>query len=470
MQLDLFDVMYERFMFEQNKPIKALTLFSGIGFQEMGMDLAEIPYEMVGTSEIDKFAILSYAAVHTDYLKLRNDYNFPKKEVMVDHLQKRNIGINLKTWKQTITNSTNEETVKDFYLASILNKNFGDVSKLKGKDIESEIDLLTYSFPCTDLSKAGQQAGLSRDTRSGLVYEVLRLLYELKETDNLPKVLIMKNVIDLIQVKFVDEWNKIALEIEQMGYTNFTQELNGRDYGIAQNRRRVFMVSVLGEYNYVKPKPFKLEKRLKDYLEHVVDESYYLSEKMLKFFEENTRKNKEKGNGFKFSPTDGSDVAKTITTRSGSRMDDNFLVIPEATKAGFDKAYDGDGIYLNRPHQKRGVVQKGMIQTLKTSSNDVGVVVGRLPLRIRKLTPHETGRLMGMQDCQINKQAEVTSKGQMYKQHGNGIIAQVIGFIVGNMYYEDYETLKQIILKNSFTWLKKEEKWRTSGVKKTLRY
>ena len=145
MQIDLFDVLYDDFKFTQ--PLRTITLFSGIGFQEMGMDLAEIPYEMIGTSEIDKFAILSYAAIHTDCLKIRNVYNFPSKEIMLKHLQDRNIGINLKTHNQTITNSTNEETVKDYYLASVLNKNLGDISKVKCGDLAERIDLLTYSFP-----------------------------------------------------------------------------------------------------------------------------------------------------------------------------------------------------------------------------------------------------------------------------------------------------------------------------------
>lgn len=145
MQLDLFDILYEDFRFKE--PIRTITSFSGIGFQEMGMDLAEIPHILLSTIEIDKYAMLSYAAVHTDYLELRDDYEFPDKETMVKHLQERNIGINIKTWKQTITMSTNDETVKDFYLAAILNNNMGDISKVKGGDLAERIDLFTYSFP-----------------------------------------------------------------------------------------------------------------------------------------------------------------------------------------------------------------------------------------------------------------------------------------------------------------------------------
>jgi len=345
------------------------------------------------------------------------------------------------------------------------------------------------------LSKAGQQAGLSCGTRSGLVYEVLRILYELKEQDNLPKVLIMENVIDLIQVKFVDEWNKIALEIEQLGYTNFTQELNGRDYGIAQNRRRVFMVSILGDHNYNFPQKMELEYKLKDYLEQVVDEKYYLSDNLIKTFNTDHPRHKRK-HKFKRNqkPIDYDGYANTITTRETNVVDSTFIKVPEATKQGYALAKDVDGIYINRPHQKRGVVQDGMIQTIKANSNDIGVVVDSVQaaeqrtdeglryfkdnlmgtlratdaggdkrvveqpnLKIRKLTPKETGRLMGMQDHQINKQLQVTSRAQSYKQHGNGIIAQVIGFIIGMMWYEDEQELKEVVMKNSFQW-KKEDK------------
>lgn len=332
--------------------------------------------------------------------------------------------------------------------------------------------------------------------------------------NNLPKVLIMENVIDLIQVKFIDEWNKIALEIEQLGYTNFTQELNGRDYGIAQNRRRVFMVSILGDYNYNFPQKMELEYKLKDYLEQVVDEKYYLSDKMMDYLNSDHPKHKRK-HKFKKNqkPMNYKGVANAITTRETSVVDSTFIKVPEATKQGYALAKDGGGVYINRPHQKRGVVQDGMIQTIKTGANDVGVVVdakrelanrmiesgnfkpydmvrhsytnNRMEdldrkegennisatlttrpdtlgvvepkenyLRIRKLSPRETARLMGMQDYQFDKQIQVTSNAQAYKQHGNGIVAQVIGMIVGMMWYESENGLRDIVNKNSHTWIK----------------
>ena len=361
--MNIFELLNERYIMPE-KP-KLFEAFAGIGCQRLAFKRLGIEVDMVGISEIDKYAIQSYMAIHGE------------------------------------------------------TKNFGSIC-----DIQSlpEIDVFTWSFPCTDLSKAGKQKGLT-NTRSGLVYEVLRILHN---TEQKPKVLIMENVVDLVQTKFIREFQAIQVELEQMGYTNYTQTLNGKDYGVAQNRDRVFMVSILGEYYYEFPQPFKLEKRLKDYLEDEVDEKYYLSDKMLNFFVENSIKNEEKGNGFRFKPKEETDLANCITTLNGNRMDDNFIaepirlgglyddekgkhqagsiwhkdgisptidtaqgghrqpfiVVPEDTQKGYAEAYDGDGVYINRPHQKRGVVQNQMIQTLKTSGNDVGVVVHDIPQKV----------------------------------------------------------------------------------------
>jgi DNA-methyltransferase (dcm) len=219
-QTNLFEMLHPRFLFPKNHKIRLFESFAGIGCQKMGLERATPNFEVVGISEIDKYAIKSYEAMHGSA------------------------------------------------------KNFGDITKIKGADLP-EIDIFTYSFPCTDLSKAGKQKGLNQ-TRSGLVYEVLRILAETKDNNNLPKVLIMENVIDLIQVKFIKQFQEIQFELEQMGYSNYTLVMNAKDYGVAQNRQRVFMVSILGDYYYKEPQPFPLRRRLKDYLESNVNKKYYL--------------------------------------------------------------------------------------------------------------------------------------------------------------------------------------------------
>lgn len=545
-KMNLFEYIYPRFYFDKTKPIRLFEAFSGVGCQAMALKRITDNYELVGFSEIDKPAIQSYEAIHGEV------------------------------------------------------RNYGDITKM------TEIppcDIFTWSFPCTDLSKAGKQKGLD-GTRSGLVYEVLRLLRDTAEfvpfhrhipkhskiisvgyteyyqpipnTSKLPKVLIMENVVDLVQVKFVNAFNEIQAELEQLGYTNYNEVLNAKDYGIPQNRERVFMVSILKDeenehYSYDFPEPKKLELRLKDMLEDEVDEKYYLSEKALEGLQKTTfncaklesRTEDENGimpticardykdpklvkvaqlDGFESSGRiyDENGLAPTINTMGGGQrepkiaiktwndetkayktkeddmprdriyledsvgftittnesqmpsiiqkargynkggihkecppitsnsfQENNFVAIPEATKKGYAEAHDGDGVYLNRPHQKRGVVQKDMIQTLKTSGDDIGVVVAaeirtdegirtfddnnmgalrttgscgdkaiielssRNNLRIRKLSPKECWRLMGISDDDFNKaKASGMSNSQLYKQAGNGIVVNVFEAIL----------------------------------------
>jgi DNA (cytosine-5)-methyltransferase 1 len=169
--------------------------------------------------------------------------------------------------------------------------NLGSICNFKGEDLEivdtdSFTYLLTYSFPCQDLSVAGKRKGMSKgdNTRSGLLWEVERLL---NEVENLPQVLLMENVPQVISdanIKDFQLWQKF---LEEKGYSNYTEILNAKDYGVAQNRERCFMVSLLGEWNYNFPKPIPLTKTMKDYLEDEVDEKYYINnEKAQKLIDE----------------------------------------------------------------------------------------------------------------------------------------------------------------------------------------
>ena len=143
------------------------------------------------------------------------------------------------------------------------------------------------------------------------------------------------------------------------------------DYGIPQTRDRVFIVSIKGDYKYEYHKPFELTTRLKDYLEDEVDEKYYLSDKQVKQIASWNAYQDPLANA-----KDEEDISmQTITAKGNTSMNSSMLLIKEATKKGYAEATDGDGVYINRPHQKRGVVQKDKIQTIKTQTNDIGVVV-----------------------------------------------------------------------------------------------
>lgn len=439
-QTDLFDHLYPRFFFPKDRPIRVVELFSGIGFQRMGIELAEIPHEVIATSEIDKNAIKAYEAIHGE------------------------------------------------------NPNLGNVVLLRGHQLPPKIDLLTYSFPCTNLSKAGKQEGLSSDekpnnlakalksmnhedfiawldtedyrqhqidfqgTDSSLVYEVWRLLHELYDLKRLPKVLLMENVVDLIQSKFIKEFNVIQTGIEEFRYSNYTQKLNAKKYGIAQNRDRVFMASFLGEWNYNFPKPFELTTRLKDYLVKNVDEKYYLSQEQI----EKMQNAKYESMGIdRVNECDG--VVNTITTMVGGNREPKIFEpltnYSQQSREGQKAEWSDISFTLSARDYKdpKLVAEPLPIEQLKKLYPTRGIVELRNSAYwIRKLTPQETGRLMGMNGEQINRQLATVSNSQDYKQDGNGIVAQVIALIVGMMYYEDEKELRRIVMGNSHTWMKEK--------------
>lgn len=160
-----------------------------------------------------------------------------------------------------------------------------DITKVHSDDLgicdtEHFTYLLTYSFPCTDLSVAGKQAGMSKGsgTRSGLLWEVERILKEVKESNGeLPQILFMENVPQVHGSKNMADFQKWIDFLESLGYVNYWQDLNAKNYGVAQNRNRTFMFSFFGDYTYKFPQPIPLEKKLKDYLEDDVDERYYIN-------------------------------------------------------------------------------------------------------------------------------------------------------------------------------------------------
>lgn len=224
-QLDIFDVTFPKFQID--KPIRLIELFAGIGSQSMALRDLGADFEHYRVVEFDRFAIASYNAIHgTEF----------------------------------------EPT---------------DITKISGADLgitdtDKYCYIMTYSFPCQDLSVAGKQKGMTKGsgTRSGLLWEVERLL---NEVENLPQALLMENVPQVHSQANMPDFQKWIDFLSSKGYSNYWQDLNAKDYGVAQNRDRCFMVSILGEYNYKFPQPIPLEKTMKDYIEDEVDEKYYIN-------------------------------------------------------------------------------------------------------------------------------------------------------------------------------------------------
>lgn len=212
--------------YTEQKPLRLIELFAGIGSQTQALTNIGVPHKVVGISEIDKYAIQSYKAMHGEV------------------------------------------------------ENFGDIREIKELP---QADLWTYSFPCQDISVAGLGKGIKEGTRSGLLFEVERLLKVSSANGTLPKYLLLENVKNLVSKKFISDFNRWLEFLSSLGYKNYWKVLNAKDYGIPQNRERVFCVSIRGEHEpFVFPEKIPLTLRLKDMIDAVVDERYYLKESTIR--------------------------------------------------------------------------------------------------------------------------------------------------------------------------------------------
>lgn len=213
--------------YTKDNPLRVFTAFSGydsqcLALQRLQEQFPDFAFELVGWSEIDKYAIQAHNALFPQYAE----------------------------------------------------RNYGDISKIDWQSVPG-FDLFTYSSPCQDFSNAGRQAGGEEGsgTRSSLLWECRKAIIAKK-----PKYLLMENVAALVGGKFIKLFNKWQRELESYGYANYAQVLNAKDYGVPQTRERIFMLSILNGSEYYFPQPIPLEKKLKDVLEDNVDERYYLSD------------------------------------------------------------------------------------------------------------------------------------------------------------------------------------------------
>ena len=389
-------------------------LFSGIGAQRKAFERLGIPHEVVGISEIDKYAIQSYEAIFGE------------------------------------------------------TRNYGDICTTPRLDYA---DLWTYSFPCVDISVAGNQKGISEGTRSGLLYQVQRLLEVAKKEGTLPKYLLLENVKNLVGKKFKSQFDNWLFYLDQLGYDTYWQVLNAKNYGIPQNRERVFAVSIRKDLNqtFEFPKAKVLTKRLADILEDEVDEKYYISqEKVLNLIK--TLKNKEVSNTIRTggrgsldrhtwdlvaigasrgrNPENPSD--RTVGTPTQQRLElnsqgtsntittvqkDNYVVEAKAIELGYYPYPNSD-----KKHQSNVVYSaEGISPTLDTmqGGNRQPKILSE-DIRIRKLTPLECWSLMGFDKEDFFKaQKSGVSNTQLYKQAGNSIVVDVLERIFKNLYREE---------------------------------
>lgn len=426
--------------------IKVITLITGIGAQEAALKRLNIPFEVVGISEIDKYAIQSYNAINGPMF------------------------------------------------------NYGDITKIPMLDYA---DLWTYSFPCQDLSVAGKQAGISEGTRSGLLLHVERLIETAVLIGNQPKYLLLENVKALVSKKFKPDFDRWLQKLESLGYNNYWQVLNAKDYGVPQNRERVFVVSIRKDVDtkgYKFPEKIPLTRKLKDVLEPVVDEKYYLSQDKVdklvmnipdtsycidaNYYKGSTLRNYEEKHRRQLvctpcvcasrgrNPENPSDRTAGVPTEQRLEVNqtgcsntltsvqkDNYLLEPlhikEATQRGRIYSPNGCSPALNTTQggglEPKIVEETRVINPLKNKTNygwhfeqqvydengitraiKSGEGSGNIPkviinYRIRKLTPLECWRLMDFTDEEFyTAQLSGVSNSQLYKQAGNSIVVAVL--------------------------------------------
>ncbi len=278
-------------MYKITNKIRLIELFAGVGSQAMALRNIGADFEHYLTCEWWVQSFASYKAIHC--ADDNKDYSeFHSKQYLINLLFEMGIsndGKNPMTLDQI--KKKPEQWLRETYNNICATHNIVNIMAAKGQDLRiEETDkytyILTYSFPCQDLSVAGKMAGMDKGsgTRSGMLWEVERLLNEVQE---LPQVLLMENVPQVMQKKNMHNFLAWQQFLESKGYENHAEILNAKDYGIAQNRQRAFMVSILGGGGYKFPKAVPLTKTMNDYLEPEVDESYYInSEKAEQLIEE----------------------------------------------------------------------------------------------------------------------------------------------------------------------------------------
>lgn len=370
--------------------IKLLSLFSGIGAFEAALRREGYQFETVNYCEIDPYASKAYSQIH---------------------------GIS-----------------EDF--------NLHDVRQVNTLLMDN-INLMTWGWPCQDISVAGKQRGFTDSdgnrTRSGLFFEGLRILETLQ-----PEYAIAENVKALTGKKFTAEFETVLTSLDKAGYNNYWKVLNAKDYGIPQNRERVFIVSIrkdidTGAFTFPQKQPLHL--RVKDMLESAVDEKFYINSDRVKKLIEKIKKITEPV----ICRSVGRDPDNPSNREKGCNTEQTLELSPCLCVAGHVEPLkimqvgniEETGNFEN-PQCGRIYSPEGLAPILNTCGGG-----GREPkfieeYRIRKLTPRECFRLMGFTDADFDKIKGI-SNTQLYKMAGNSIVVNVLEAIFKQLFKENHK-------------------------------
>lgn len=447
--------------------LSVVELCSGIGSQMKGIDNTHLfNANMIATADLDKEVVVSYAAIHCGLTNemIENYEDYPSKEEMVKQLTDKRLGYDFKKdvpydWEKLSRKKDKTKGIEKYWLADHISHNLGDMMQIESLPYS---DLLTYSTPCTDLSIAGKQEGLKwtchdcgceydpseldvdtrytcpncdshdiKSTRSGLLYEVERLLVKAKENNTLPKYLLMENVDALVSKKYIDSFNDWLIRLDNLGYNSYYQTINAKNTGIPQNRNRIFCISIrkdIDTKSFEFPQPFDTGIRLKDLLEtdNTVLEKYFLSDevqKRLQITDPKFEKNIVGTTKPEF---------RTIGQRDLVYQQDSVMGTLVATDYKQPKQILADS---NEP------IHIADLCSEKFRGGNTEPKVERDNLRVvRKLTPKECHRLMGFDDIDYeNCKAVGMSDTQGYKQSGNSIVTTCISLLIEHLYKAQYD-------------------------------
>lgn len=259
----------------ERQELKANILFSGIGSQEIGIKEAGLPrLKVMSTSEIDSSAVLTNAIIHYGLTqKMVEDFrDYPDTDIMVRELTEKNIGFNPKTGKAYDWARHKRRGIlhiRRVWLAVHLTRNLGDISRIEKLPCA---DLWTVSFPCQDISNAGKRGGFEKDsgTKSSLVWEQIRLLKKAVSDGEAPVVLMFENVKGLVQKNFIKDFQMLCGRLSELGYNTYYKVLNAKDFGVPQNRERVFAYCIRKDADngtYTFPEPTGIRTSLDDILD-----------------------------------------------------------------------------------------------------------------------------------------------------------------------------------------------------------
>ncbi len=403
--------------------LKMIETFSGIGSQSQALKNLGVDYEVVATAEWDINALYAYDIIHNGKQDLK-DLRHHTKESLIKELMKFNISSNGKSpLTEKSLRSMPIIQLKSIYAAIIRNNNLVDISEVHSQDLP-DADILTYSFPCQDLSVSGHwhnnTGGIDRDAqnRSTLLWQIERILKEYEASGKeLPKFLLMENVSNILSKRHIDNFREWQAFLEDLNYVNQVYTLDARDFGVPQTRKRTFMISVLANN-------LENKKAIEDYFSQNNLENYKSKamHKLDKYLKLDYSQEKYRLEAIDSTP---------MLTDSREKIFEQNIILAEGDKV-FNNLYAKTVTTKQDRHPNSGLVAYSA-EVILTDKNK----------KYRNLTPRECFLLMGFDESHFDALMEnnFISKGnqkflstsKLVKMAGNSIVVPILEKIFEQM-------------------------------------